>query len=178
MALGVDGTFVARTVDTFVKPQRAILQAAHAHQGASFVEIWQNCNIFNDGAFLSHTDRKVRGQQTIEVEHGKPLVFGDKEVKYGLRLKGLGLEQFEIGGELTEADAVLHDETNPVLATLLARMGHHGHEHLPVALGVLYRVQRPRYEAGVHAQLEAAGKVAGSGDLQKALYGGNTWVVE
>ena len=78
VALGADATFVARTVDIFVRDQRAVLEQAAAHRGTSFVEIFQNCNIFNDGAFFDLTDRKVRDDACIFVKHGEPLVFGAK----------------------------------------------------------------------------------------------------
>ncbi len=177
VAIGADGTFVARTVDVFVKEQRAVLAAAHAHTGTSFVEILQNCNIFNDGAFAEVTDRKVRDEAVVFVEHGKPLLFGSKKgPKKGLRLdtRRLRLEVVTIGEDATEDDVLVHDETNPVLASLLARL----RSPFPVAMGVLLRTVRPAYEAVVHEQLAEASARPGAGDLKKAIYGKNTWVVE
>ena len=176
VALGADGTFIARTVDIFVKDQREVLAQAADHRGTSFVEIFQNCNIFNDGAFTNVTDRKVRGEAVIFVKHGEPLTFGGKDQpRKGLRLnKRIQLEVVEIGDEPPGDDILVHDETNPVLANLLARM----RPPFPVAMGILFRVERPTYDAGVHEQLEVASKVPSAGDLTKALYSGNTWVVE
>jgi len=176
VALGADASFVARTVDIFVKDQRKVLQEAEAHRGTSFVEIFQNCNIFNDGAFTHITDRKVRGEAVIFAEHGKPLTFGakDQPVK-GLKLnKQLQVEVVEVGEDGPGDDILVHDETNPVIANLLARM----RPPFPVAMGVLFRVERPTYDAGVHEQIAAASKVPSAGDLSKALYSGSTWVVE
>ncbi len=176
VALGADGTFVARTVDIFVKEQRQVLIEAAAHEGTSFVEIFQNCNIFNDGAFTDITDRKTRDEAVLFVNHGEPLVFGGKTgPKKGLRLTAsLQVEVVEIGDEGPGDDILVHDETNPVLANLLARM----RPPFPVAMGVLYRVSRPTYDAGVYEQLEVAAQTPSAGDISKALHSGNTWVVE
>jgi 2-oxoglutarate ferredoxin oxidoreductase subunit beta len=176
VALGADASFVARTVDIFVKDQRQVLQDAAAHRGTSFVEIFQNCNIFNDGAFTHITDRKVRGEAVIFVKHGEPLTFGAKDqplkgLKFNQQMK---LEIIEIGEDGPGDDILVHDETNPVIANLLARM----RPPYPVAMGVLFRIQRPTYDAGVHEQIAAASKVPNAGELSKALYSGNTWVVE
>ena len=178
VALGADATFVARTVDIFVREQREVLQEAHKHKGASFVEIFQNCNIFNDYAFEDITNKKQRHNAALFCEHGKPLKFGGKKgdpVK-GLRLDParLQLEVVEVGEEYSEEDLLVHDETNPVLAGLLVRL----RPPMPVAFGVIYRVQRGCYEDGVHAQLDEAKSKVGAGDLSKILYSGDTWVVE
>ena len=173
VALGAEATFVGRTVDIFVKEQRALLKEAHAHSGSSFVEIFQNCNIFNDGAFADITDRKARAEKVIFVEHGQPLRFGAPDAPKGLRLTPqLSLEVVDINDD-TEDSVLIHDETNPVLAMLLARL----RPPFPVAMGVLHRVQRPCYEQGVHAQLDEAGQQTDAGDLEKALLGRNTWTV-
>jgi 2-oxoglutarate/2-oxoacid ferredoxin oxidoreductase subunit beta len=173
VALGAEATFVGRTVDMFVKDQRALLGEANAHTGSSFVEILQNCNIFNDGAFASITDRKTRADRIINVVHGEPLTYGAKGSEKGLRLtRQVALETFEVT-DANRDDCLVHDETNPVLALLLARM----RAPFPVALGVLHRVQRPCYVAQVHEQIEAAKATPGSGDLRTALRGKNSWTV-
>ena len=176
VALGADATFVARTVDIFVKDQRAVLSEAADHRGTSFVEIFQNCNIFNDGAFTDLTDRKLRGNAVAFLKHGEPIVFGDKAgPQKGLKLNAqLQLEVVELDEDGGTEGLLVHDETNPVLANLLARM----RPPYPVAMGVLFRVQRPTYDAGVTEQVDTAQKVPSAGDLTKAIYGGNTWVVE
>ncbi len=174
-ALGADASFVGRSADIFVKEQRDLLRAAHAHKGASFVEIYQNCNIFNDGAFTAITEKKTREDSVIWVEHGKPLVFGG-EVKKGLRLNSRWqLEAVPLSDEFTAEMALVHDETNAMLATLLARMQM---PDFPVAMGVIYRNPRSSYEEKATAQITAAQSKPGAGDLAKALSGNNTWVVK
>lgn len=172
LALGADASFVARTVDIFVKEQRDVLKAAHAHTGTSFVEILQNCNIFNDGAFAELTERKVKADRCIFVEHGKPLRFG-KDNDKGLFLSGrLTLEVADITKD-NEADVVVHDETNPVLASLLAQL----QPPFPVAMGVIFRVERPTYDGVALDQLHTA-ENSDHADLASALAGKKTWTVE
>jgi len=174
VALGAEATFVGRTVDIFVKEQRALLKEANAHDGTSFVEIFQNCNIFNDGTFGDITDRKTRAERVLYVQHGEPLTFGPKDAEKGLVLTPrLTIEVVEVTDE-NRGSILVHDETNPVLAMLLARL----RPPFPVAMGVLHRVQRACYEDGVHAQLDEAGTRSDAGDLARALAGKNTWTVE
>ncbi len=174
VALGAEATFVGRTVDIFVKEQRDLLEEAHKHTGTSFVEIFQNCNIFNDNAFTAVTDRKTRGSATLMLQHGEPMIYGDKDgPEMGLRLNAdLELEPFEVTDE--NRDQVLkHNEKSLVLATLLVRM----RPPMPVAFGVIYRVDRPTYDAGVLAQVEKAQSAPNAGDLARLLKGRNTWTV-
>ena len=174
-ALGCGATFVGRTADIFVQDLRALTKEAEAHRGTSFLELYQNCNIFNDGAFADVTDRKTRGDRVVLCKHGEPLLFGDpKGVQKGLRLNGLKLEIIELGDQYTVEDVLVHDETSLVLATLLAHLGDSG----PVPMGVLYRVDKSTYDDGVQAQLTAARARKGAGDLSRALAGGNTWEVK
>ncbi len=176
LALGADATFIARTVDVFVKEQRDVLMAAHLHKGASFVEIWQNCNIFNDGAFKDHTEKKTRDERCIFVEHGKPLLFGDKTAPKGLVLgPDVRLKVIDIQSDEDRARVLVHDKSNALLASLLIRMD--GPE-FPTAMGVIYQIDRPTYEVAVHAQLDQARARPGAGDLKKALAAGNTWTVK
>jgi 2-oxoglutarate ferredoxin oxidoreductase subunit beta len=177
VALGADASFVARTVDIFVKDLRGVIQDAAAHRGTSFVEIFQNCNIFNDGAFNDVTDRKTRDETVVFVKHGEPLIFGSKDgPRKGLRVdKQFRLEVVEDVDPENPGDEILvHDETNPVLANLLARM----RPPYPVAMGVIFRVKRATYDGGVAEQIKTAQQVPLAGDLTKAIYGGNTWVVD
>ena len=180
-ALGADATFVARTVDIFVKEQREVLRAAVAHKGAAFVEILQNCVIFNDGAWKDLTERKLRDEHVIFVEHGQPMIFGPKNgPKKGLRLdQCTTLEVVELSENPTLAEMVakqilVHDETNAVLANMLARM----QPPFPVAMGVLYRVEKSTYEREAHAQVARAKERPGAADLQAVLHGRETWTVE
>src|SRR5512134_556079 len=112
LALGVEATFVARSVDVFQPHLKAVMKRAAAHSGSAFVEVLQNCNIFNDGAWQSLTEKDLREDATIAVEHGKPLVFGRAKDK-GIRMQGLALEVVTLGDGVTEDDLIVHDERHP-----------------------------------------------------------------
>ncbi|MEX0758458.1 MAG: 2-oxoacid:ferredoxin oxidoreductase subunit beta [Tistlia sp.] len=172
-ALGSGARFVARAVDTQQKQLPEVLKRAHGHRGASFVEIFQNCIVYNDGAFEHFTARDVVEEMQIYVEHGRPLVFGKNRDK-GLRLKpgSIALEVVELGAEGPEAAGVLvHDETDRMLATLLAGL----QPPLPVAIGVLYCDPAESYEHQVVGEQMAA---AVEGDIDALLRRGHTWTVE
>ena len=176
-ALGAGGRFVARSADILQKHLPEVLKRAHANKGASFVEIFQNCIVYNDGAFKNFTEKNVQADNQIHVEHGKPLIFGAERNK-GLRLKPaeLELEIVTIGENgVTEADILVHDETNRSLAMLLAGMQPPA---FPVALGVLYCNPGPSYEAAVHRQVTETLEKKGPGDLAKLLNRGHTWTVD
>ena len=175
-ALGSGARFVARSVDHLQKHLPVVLKRAHAHNGASFVEIFQNCIVFNNDVFADFTAKDVADEAEIFVEHGKPLAFG-KEKNRGLRLKPgkLELEAVTIGDNgVTEADILVHDETNKALAGMLAAMER---PTMPVALGVLYCDPTPSYEDGVKHHMEIAKKNATGGDLNALLRRGHTWTV-
>jgi 2-oxoglutarate ferredoxin oxidoreductase subunit beta len=175
-ALGAGGSFVARSVDTEAQHLSEMLRRAAAHSGTAFIEIYQNCNVFNDGAFDSFTDKAVRADRQVRVEHGKPLLFG-ADHKRGLRLnpKNLRLEVVTIGEDgVTEADILVHDETNPTFASMLARMDY---PKFPVALGVLYAEPRPTYDGTLRKQNTEAVAKLGKGNLEKLLGSGATWEI-
>jgi 2-oxoglutarate ferredoxin oxidoreductase subunit beta len=176
LALGAEATFVARSVDVFQPHLKAVLRQAAAHQGSAFVEILQNCNIFNDGAWDHLSDKAVRDERTLALEHGKPLVFGAKREK-GVRLKGLELEVVRLGDGVTESDLLVHDERNPspAYAFLLSRL--ETTPGMPTPIGVLRAVDAPRYETQVADQLHAQRVREGPGDLARLLRAGDTWVV-
>jgi 2-oxoglutarate ferredoxin oxidoreductase subunit beta len=153
-----------------------VLRRAAEHKGASFTEIYQNCNVFNDDAFVAFTDRTQKAERQILAEHGKPLLFGEGNKK-GLRIdpRTLAIEIVTLGeGGVTEADILIHDETNPAIATLLARMPFPAY---PVAMGVLFASPRPTYESAITAQQERARGRLGQGSLEKLLHSGETWTV-
>jgi 2-oxoglutarate ferredoxin oxidoreductase subunit beta len=177
LALGAEATFVARSVDVFQPHLKAVLKRAAAHEGTAFVEILQNCNIFNDGAWDSLTERDVRNDQTLALEHGQPLVFGKNKDK-GIRMNGLELEVVSLGNGISEKDLILHDEQNPnpAYAFLLSRMDEH--PGFPAPLGVLRAVDAPRYEVGFNTQIDDIIAKKGKGDLEKLLKAGDTWVVK
>ena len=175
-ALGVNASFVARSIDTEAQHLGEVLRRAAAHTGTAFIEIYQNCNVFNDGAFDSFTDKAVRAERQVRVEHGKPLLFGTNHEK-GLRLnpRTLGLEVVTVGENgISLEDVLVHDETNPTFGQLLARMPY---PEFPVAVGVLHATLRPTYDGTLRAQQKAAREKLGQGDLGKLLRGGSTWTI-
>jgi 2-oxoglutarate/2-oxoacid ferredoxin oxidoreductase subunit beta len=176
LALGAEATFVARSVDVFQPHLKATLRHAAAHRGTAFVEILQNCNIFNDRAWEAQTERDVRDDQTIALEHGQPLVFGKNKDK-GIRMNGLDLEVVTLGNGLTDKDVIVHDvrHPNPAYAFLLSRMD--GRPGFPTPLGVLRAVDAPVYEEGMSEQLRQVIAKKGAGDLGKLLNAGDTWTV-
>jgi 2-oxoglutarate ferredoxin oxidoreductase subunit beta len=175
-ALGVNASFVARSIDVEAQHLGDVLRRAAKHVGTAFTEIYQNCNVFNDGAFESFTDKAVKADRQIRVEHGKPLVFGAERNK-GLRLNPttMTLEVVDLAaGGVTEADLLVHDETNSVLAYMLARMPYPA---FPIALGVLFCELRPTFGASLTTQRKAAEQKYGGGDVDALLGGGNTWTI-
>ena len=175
-ALGVGARFVARGIDTQQKVLPEVLKRAHAHKGTSFVEIFQNCIVYNDEAFGHFTGRDVADEAQIHVEQGKPLVFG-KERDKGLRLKpgSVALEVVKIGEDgISEDDLLVHDETNRIQAQMLAAMEPPA---FPVALGVIYCDPGPTYETMVQAQVESAKGSRNGGSLKALLNSGHTWTV-
>jgi 2-oxoglutarate ferredoxin oxidoreductase subunit beta len=176
VALANEATFVARSVDVDVKHLAVVLTQAAQHKGVSFVEVFQNCNIFNDGAFKHFTEREIREERTINLEHGKPLIFGKDKTK-GIRLNGLKLEVVELGSGIAEADLLVHDihSPEPSLAYMLARMDY---PDFPVPVGVFRSVAKPTYEELLEAQVEDSITRMGPGSLEKLLHSGDTWVVD
>ncbi len=168
VALGAGGSFVARSIDTHAKHLSAVIGAGYAHKGTAFIEILQNCPIYNDGIFEPVKDRQTAPDFRVEVEHGKPIVFGGK------REKAIRLDRDRLCLEVTGADAgdaLIHDESNPVLAQLLAAMGGPG---FPIAIGVLYRRRQPSFDEEFSRR---KGK-SKEGNLAALLQSGNTWVVD
>ena len=176
LALGAEATFVARSVDIFQPHLKAVLRKAAAHPGSAFVEVLQNCNIFNDGAWEGVTDRSIRDDATLSLEHGRPLVFG-KDKDRGIRQSGLDLEVVSLGGGVSETDLVVHDEQNPdpAYAWLLSRMD--ARPGFPTPIGVLRALEAPRYEAGIAEQIGRITSRKGAGDLRALLHAGDTWEV-
>jgi 2-oxoglutarate ferredoxin oxidoreductase subunit beta len=176
LALAAEASFVARSTDKD-RGLPDILQRAAEHRGSSFVEIYQNCNIFNDGAFDFATGKDVREDNVLYLEHGKPMVFG-KDRDKGIQLTGNRLEVVDLassGGGVAEDDLLFHDETSDVLAGALARLHH---PEGPEPLGVFHAQTRPCYEDLVAGQVEQATNRRGPGTLQELLHAGDTYQVE
>src|SRR5215212_8878242 len=144
LALAAEATFVARTIDLDVQHMVTTFQRAAAHKGSAFVEIYQNCKIFNDGVFEYATDKSVKADNLLYLEHGKPLIFG-KDKNKGIRLNGLKPEVVEVGKDCQLDDILTHDEAaeEPTLAYLLSRMSRPA---FPEPVGVLRSVRKPTYE--------------------------------
>lgn len=179
LALGADATFIARSMDRDPKHLQEMLKRSHAHKGASFLEIYQNCNIFNDGAFEAFTEKSTKADETIFVEQGKPLVFGATKNK-GIRLDGLKPVVVELGADFSESDLWIHDENDFYKAQLLTRMFDDTRieGHLPRPFGVFYQAFRPTYEDIMQFQLTDAVAKKGPGDLDKLLAGNETWTIK
>jgi 2-oxoglutarate ferredoxin oxidoreductase subunit beta len=178
LAIGSEATFVARSVDVFQSHLKDTLKKAAAHKGAAYIEILQNCNIFNDGAWETITEKDARGDNVVQLEHGKPLIFGKNRDK-GIRLIGLDLEVVTLGNGITERDLLVHDEHHPrpSYAFLLAHM--ESRPGFPTPIGVLRSWENvPRYEDVITAQLQEVQSRKGKGDLAKLLKAGDTWEVK
>lgn len=176
LALGSEATFVARTMDNNPKHLAEILRRAAHHKGTAFVEIFQNCIIFNDGAFDAATGKEARDDNSLLLEHGKPLLFG-KEKNKGIRIKGFDPEVVTIGENgVTLDDIMVHDEniTNPAYAFMLSRFNL---PNFPVPMGVLRQVERATYDGLLNDQVDTA-KSMGRGDINKLISGPATWTVE
>jgi 2-oxoglutarate ferredoxin oxidoreductase subunit beta len=175
VALASEGTFIARTVDVFAKHQGEVLKAAAAHRGTSFVEIYQNCIIFNKTAWDHITDQETRDDNVLYLEHGKPMIFGKNRDK-GIRLNGLRPEVVELGNGITEEDLLVHDQyaEDPTLAWFLSRMEP---PHFPVPIGIFRQVQKPTYDEQVLRQNQIAREQRGPGDLAKLYRKADTWEV-
>jgi 2-oxoglutarate ferredoxin oxidoreductase subunit beta len=175
VALGAEATFVARSVDVYTEHLKAVLAAASAHRGSAFVEVYQNCNIFNDGAFEFMTPKQIRDDNQVALQHGEPLVFGKNHDK-GIRLRGFDPEVVDLAAGASRDDLLVHDahRDDPSLAFLLSRLEPPG---FPTPIGIFRQVTRPTYEIGVGKQIADLVGRKGPGDLEKLLHAGDTWVV-
>jgi 2-oxoglutarate ferredoxin oxidoreductase subunit beta len=177
VALGAEATFVARSLDVDPHHMVEMLDAAYHHKGSSFVEIYQNCNIYNDNAFEEFTAQDVRADRMLYLKHGEPMIFGKAEDK-GIRLTGLKPEVVELGKDgVTEKDILVHDATleDPTIAFMLSRMDY---PEYPVPVGVIRDVQRPTYNDLMEEQIEKAIATQGAADLDELYRQGDIWEVE
>jgi 2-oxoglutarate ferredoxin oxidoreductase subunit beta len=178
LAMGADASFVARSMDRDPKHLQQMLLRSHAHKGSSFLEIYQNCNIFNDGAFENFTEKSSKPLETLFLEHGKPLVFGAKQEK-GIRLEGFHPTVVDLGNGISAEDCWIHDERDFYKAQILVRMfdDPRTEGHLPRPFGVLYETDRPCYDEMLNLQIEEVISAKGKGDLDKLLRGNETWTI-
>ena len=183
VALAAEATFVARTIDVDVQHLVATLQRAAAHKGSAFVEIYQNCKIFNDGVFEYATEKSVKSDNVLYLEHGKPMVFG-KDRTRGIRLTGLRPEVVQVGKDCQMDDLLTHDETaeEPTLAYLLSRFTHTeatGNAHpFPEPVGVFRCVRKPTYEELLDARITEATAKKGKGKIEDLFKAEDVWTVE
>jgi 2-oxoglutarate/2-oxoacid ferredoxin oxidoreductase subunit beta len=177
LAIGAGSTFIARSVDIFQNHLKDVLRRAAAHRGTAFVEIYQNCNIFNDKAFTYMTDKENRDDGVIYLEHGKPMVFGKGGSK-GIRMRGTEMEVIELGEAtgLTAQDCLVWDESleNPATAFLAAQLLP---PKFPTALGVFRSVDLAPYETLVSDQIRHETERRGPGKLADLIHAGDLWTV-
>ena len=175
LALGSGGTFVARAIDKELKHMGQIINEANNHKGTSFVEIYQNCNIFNDGAFANLTDKEQRGLSRILLEDKSPMVFGP-ENNLGLMLDGFKLKVVDLNKDYSVDDLLIHDVKDKNLANLISEMTYD--EKLPVPFGVFYKEDKLTYEDMMISQIKDSIKLKGDPDLQSLINGQETWEVK
>ena len=177
LCLGADSTFIARTMDRDPKHQREILLRGSQHVGTSMIEIYQNCNVFNDGAFEVFTDKRSKSDETIFLEHGKALIFGAENEK-AIVLDG-SIPKVVNLSDVSENDLFIHDENNKFKAQLLTAFFDNPsiEGHLPRPFGVFYAEDRYRYEEAMEDQLKYATDKMGEGNLDDLLSGKNVWTV-
>ena len=177
LAIASEATFVARSIDIDVKHLGAMVEAAARHKGVSFLEVYQNCNIFNDHAFDYFAERSVRQDKVLYLEHGKPMIFG-KDRNLGIRMNGAHPEVVRVGENgITEAELLVHDINlqDPSVAFMLARMEQ---PDFPQPVGVFRAVERPSYDQMLADQIDTAIAKSGPGTLEKLIYSGDMWTVE
>ncbi len=174
VALGAEATFIARSVDTQIKHLAATLYRAAQHRGTAVVEVYQNCNVFNDGAWSYAQEKATREDTTLELEHGKPMIFGKNRDK-GIRLNGLRPEIVDLSTGFPHSDLLVHDEkADSTLVHLLAKMRR---PDMPEPIGVMRAVEAPIFEDQVRGQIDQAVASRGKGDLNKLFNSGDTWQV-
>ena len=174
LAFGSAGTFIARTIDKELKHMGSIIKEAETHRGTSFIEIYQNCNIFNDGAFTNLTDREVKSNNVIVLEENKPMVFG-KESDKGLILDGSKFKVVDLSKGLSESDLLIHNPKDRNLGLLISEMTYD--EDLPVPIGVFYKEDKPTYDIMMKDQIDKAKSVQKI-NLQSLIEGPNSWEVK
>jgi 2-oxoglutarate/2-oxoacid ferredoxin oxidoreductase subunit beta len=177
LAIASEATFVARSIDIDVKHLGSVVDAAAKHKGVSFIEVYQNCNIFNDGAFDYFAERGVRQDKVLYLEHGKPMIFG-KDRNQGIRMNGAHPEVVTVGENgITEADILVHNINleDPSVAFMLARMEQ---PDFPQPVGIFRAVTRPSYDQMMAEQIDSAIAKSGPGTLDKLIYSGDMWTVE
>ncbi len=178
LCLGADATFIARTIDRDPIHQRAVLLEGSKHVGTSMIEIYQNCNVFNDGAFETFTDKKVKSDHIIYLEEKAPLVFGENQDQ-GIKLDGSQPKVVKLDG-ISKDELWIHDSHDKLKAHLLTNLFDDPQEDnaFPRPFGVFYQENRFRYEEALNHQVELAIDNEGEGNLDQLLRGENVWKVD
>lgn len=178
LALGADATFVARSMDRDPKHMQEMLRRSYHHKGASFLEIYQNCNVFNDGTFFIYTDKETKKAEALFAEHNKPLVFGANEEK-GIKLDGFKPVVVELNGDNSKDDLWIHDENDLVKAGMISRFFDNPamENHFPRPFGVFYVNKRSCYEDDLNNQISKAVDNKGQGDLNSLIRGREVWEI-
>lgn len=179
LAMGADGTFIARSMDRDPVHLKDMLRRANKHKGTSLLEIYQNCNVFNDGAFETFTEKSSKKAEALFAEHGMPLIFGQNN-ELGIKLDGFKPVVVNITENGNSAnDLWVHDETDRVKAGILSRFFDDPSKagHFPRPFGVFYIEERHRYEEDMNLQIENIISSKGKGDLDKLLRGREVWEI-
>jgi 2-oxoglutarate/2-oxoacid ferredoxin oxidoreductase subunit beta len=178
LAMGADATFIARSMDRDPKHLQDMLTRSHKHRGSSFLEIYQNCNIFNDGAFEVFTEKSSKPEETLFAEQGKPLIFGAQKNK-GIKLDGFKPIVVSLDNGASADDLWVHDDRDFFKAQILTRMFDSTklEGHMPRPFGVFYETDRPCYEDVMAMQIDEVQATKGKGDLDKLLKGNETWTI-
>jgi 2-oxoglutarate ferredoxin oxidoreductase subunit beta len=175
LALGAQATFVARSIDVYGSHLQETLREAAGHTGAAFVQVYQNCNIFNDGAYGDLRDRKERDDLVLELRHGEPLIFG-KNRDRGIRMADwYRPEVVSLGDGVSESDLLVHDEDGPL--GYLYMLANLEPPEFPVPIGVVRRHEARCFDLSVHSQMDEVTQARGAGDLEQLLYSGDVWEV-
>ena len=176
LSLGAGATFAARTHDKDRQYLQKLLEKAARHKGISFIEIYTNCRIFNDGAFDLYTSKETGSDHTVWLEHGKPLVFGKNREK-GIILDGFTPKIVSLSdGKYSENDLLVHNEKDSTLAFILANMSYN--PDLPRPMGIFQSIDRPSYDARVEAQINHEIETKGEGSMEELLQGDSFWEVK
>ncbi|HIO89655.1 MAG TPA: 2-oxoacid:ferredoxin oxidoreductase subunit beta, partial [Candidatus Marinimicrobia bacterium] len=175
LALGAQATFVARSIDRYPSHLQKMLGRTHGHKGASFLEVYQNCHIFNDGAFKLMTEKETKDNHVLELEDGQPMIFG-KEKNKGIRLDGFRPEVVTINGDFSADDLLVHNETDKNIADILTNFTYD--TEFPTPIGVLYVAESSTYEDRLEKQIKNAKKKLGEGNLEDLIRGVDIWDVE
>ena len=179
LAMGADATFIARSMDRDPKHMQEMLLRSNAHKGSSFLEIYQNCNIFNDAAFEIFTEKGSKPVETLFLEQGKPLLFGINKEK-GIRFDGFKPVIVDLTDGVSANDCWIHDENDFYKAQILVRMFEDPsiEGHLPRPFGVFYQTERACYEELLEMQVQEVIAKKGKGDLNKLIRGNETWTIQ